>query len=282
MRNSGRFMPAALERFGPPAIRGSISKGDRSMETAERFHRKLIFILGLSLEDCLPLRQQLEETDYEARIWNNVEAMFRESEIAIPSLLLAGASASSLKNTELCRRIRRSPFLHGIPLIMVLNSADQEHCVSALEAGADDVITSPFSPRELIARMGAAIRRGQRPRRDDGNSIHSTVMVLGDLEIHGPGMRILVRGKELDTTSLEFRLVEHLARNRGRVFTRDELLDIVWGHSHFVGPRSVDACIRRIRRKIQSRGTNPDYLKTVRGVGYRLDNMARHTEFAAG
>jgi DNA-binding response OmpR family regulator len=125
----------------------------------------------------------------------------------------------------------------------------------------------PFSPRELVARVQAVLRRFTAPVVRAGTE-------SADLIIDSLAMKLSVRGSEVPTTSLEFRLIEYLARHRGQVFTRDLLLDAVWGDMQFVTPRSVDACIRRIREKIEPNRASPTYLKTIRGVGYRLDAIA--------
>jgi DNA-binding response OmpR family regulator len=103
---------------------------------------------------------------------------------------------------------------------------------------------------------------------------HAPLDDVADLVIDSAAMKVLVRGKEVETTILEFRLIEYLARHRKQVFTRDLLLDAVWGDTQFVTPRSVDACIRRVREKIEPDRTHPTFLKTVRGIGYRLDAVA--------
>jgi DNA-binding response OmpR family regulator len=119
----------------------------------------------------------------------------------------------------------------------------------------------------LVARVKAVLRRFV-------SAAGRSRMEPADLVIDSLAMKLSVRGSEVPTTSLEFRLIEYLARHRGQVFTRDLLLDAVWGDMQFVTPRSVDACIRRIREKIEPDRTSPTYLKTIRGVGYRLDAIA--------
>jgi len=155
------------------------------------------------------------------------------------------------------------------PVILLLAGATEADRIQALESGADDCVSKPFSPRELVARMQAVLRCPPRPL-----PAPATETETPDLVIDRSAMILSVRGGEVATTALEFRLVDYLARHRGRVFTRDNLLDEVWGDMQFVTPRSVDACIRRIRDKIEPNRATPTYLKTVRGVGYRLDAIA--------
>jgi DNA-binding response OmpR family regulator len=134
------------------------------------------------------------------------------------------------------------------------------------EGGADECVTVPLVPGEIASVIGAVIKsqhvRDPRPLSATGITINPSAM------------RVLVRGKEVPTTTLEFRLLNYMARNQGKVFTRDALLDAVWGDLHFVTPRSVDACIRRIRKKIERNSSTPTFLKTIRGIGYRLDAKA--------
>jgi DNA-binding response OmpR family regulator len=134
------------------------------------------------------------------------------------------------------------------------------------DSGADECVTVPMTPGEIPSVIEAVVTsrhvRDPRPLSAAGITINSSAM------------RVLVRGKEVPTTTLEFRLLDYMARNQGKVFTRDALLDAVWGDLHFVTPRSVDACIRRIRKKIERNSSTPTFLKTIRGIGYRLDAKA--------
>jgi DNA-binding response OmpR family regulator len=153
-------------------------------------------------------------------------------------------------------------------VILLTDGASEEQSCAALEAGADNYLAKPFSPRELMARVQTALRQVVRPFPLDPADI------VADIIIDHSSMKLSVRGSEVVTTTLEFRLLDYLARHRGHAFTRDVLLDAVWGETQFVTPRSVDACIRRVREKIEPDITNPTYLKTVRGVGYRFDGVA--------
>ena len=130
--------------------------------------------------------------------------------------------------------------------------------------GADGYITKPFSPRELIARIRNVLR--VQPE-----TVHQEVIQVGELEIDLASMTVRVAGNPVLTTVREFRLLEYLARHRGRVFTRDQLLDAVWKEGSFVTPRSIDVFVRRLREKIERDPRHPRYLKTLRGIGYRFE-----------
>lgn len=181
------------------------------------------------------------------------------------SLIIVDATSSDGDGVEVCKRLRQNALLMRTPIV-VLTAGVEENRFRAFEAGADDCLGDPFSPRELVARVQSVLRRA--PRLQPPHSENA------DIVIDRGAMKLSVRGLEVTTTSLEFRLVDYLALHPGRVFTRDVLLDAVWGEMQFVTPRSVDACIRRVRRKIEPDKTRPTFLKTVRGVGYRFDAVA--------
>ena len=184
-----------------------------------------------------------------------------------PSLLLIAFLLPTGSGLAVYGRISRAADVERIPVIFLLDEPNEQHRLLALESGADDCIAKPFSPRELVARIQAVLRRASsRASRPSPQA--------ADLVIDIGAMKLSVRGNEIPTTTLEFRLIEYMARHAGQVFTRDFLLDAVWGDTQFITPRSVDACIRRIREKIELDRATPPLLKTIRGVGYRLDAIA--------
>lgn len=162
---------------------------------------------------------------------------------------------------ELCRTIRRHS---DVPIVMVTARSDTHDVVAGLEAGADDYLTKPFAPKELSARIRALLRRA-RP----AHPAHPK-LVFGDLEIIPDEGKVLRDGTELGLTKTEFRLLCELAQNPGRVFSREQLLDDVWGYGYFGDGRLVDVHIRRLRTKVEKDPANPRHVVTVRGLGYRL------------
>ncbi|MGA1985116.1 MAG: response regulator transcription factor [Candidatus Sulfotelmatobacter sp.] len=222
-----------------------------------------IFVVDGELESRRLARQCLEEAGYAVRTFSTVVSI-DEALYGRPSLMLIAATLPDRSGLELCRQIRRNPVQAGIPVILLTVGSSEEQSCAALEAGADNYVAKPFSARELIARVQAALRRGAPPF-----SVPQADMVID----HG-AMQLLVRGQEVAITTLEFRLLDYLARHRGHALTRDVLLDGVWGEMQFVTPRSVDACIRRLREKIEPDIASPTYIKTVRGIGYRFEAAA--------
>jgi len=162
---------------------------------------------------------------------------------------------------DVCRAIRR---VSDVPIVMVTARVDTHDVVAGLEAGADDYLTKPFAPKELSARIRALLRR---VRSSDVGSRH---MVFGDLEIIPDEGVVRLAGTELHLTKTEFRLLVELASNPGRVFSREVLLEKVWGYGYFGDGRLVDVHIRRLRTKIEADAANPRHVVTVRGLGYKL------------
>jgi DNA-binding response OmpR family regulator len=204
--------------------------------------------------------------------------VIQQAEQLRPAAILIDAMASKGRGLELCAQIRTTFSLARTPVILLAVHASEEQRIQGLELGADDYITSLHSAPELVARVQAVIRRFSRtgPWQSDSSlgtfSFFLPAMGLiktGDIEIDPSAMRCMVRGGEVEVTSLEFRLIYYLSFNRSRVFTRDQLLDAVWG-TQYRSPRCVDACVRRLRGKIELNVTRPTYLKTVRGAGYCL------------
>jgi two-component system phosphate regulon response regulator PhoB len=210
------------------------------------------------------VRHHLEAAGYVVRTFAASPGVIAEAEKQAPSLFLLDIMLPGSDGLELCRRIRQTSSLAMTPVIFLTAKASESDKVIGLELGADDYIPKPFSPRELVARVRAVLRRFERP-------LAPSMVKAGDIEIDSGGMTLTVRGKLTQTTATEFRLLEYLARHPGRVFTRDQLLDAVWRDTHYVTPRSVDVYVRRIREKIEENPDDPRYLKTVRGAGYRFE-----------
>ncbi|HWR16019.1 MAG TPA: response regulator transcription factor [Terriglobales bacterium] len=210
------------------------------------------------------MKHHLEGAGFEVRTFPSAFGVLPEAEKGAPEAFLLDIMIPGGDGLELCRRIRQNPALATIPVIFVTAKTSEADRVLGLELGADDYISKPFSPRELVARVKAVLRRFERP-------LAPQLLKAGDIEIDTGAMTLTVRGKKIGTTATEFRLLDYLARHAGRVFTRDQLLDAVWRDTQFVTPRSVDVYVRRIREKIERDPESPRMLKTVRGAGYRFE-----------
>ncbi|MCC6434467.1 MAG: response regulator transcription factor [Acidimicrobiales bacterium] len=162
---------------------------------------------------------------------------------------------------EVCRSIRK---VSDVPIIMVTARDDTHDIVAGLEAGADDYLTKPFAPKELSARIRALLRRSR------SNEPTMSHMRFGDLEILQDEGVVTVAGEEVHLTRTEFKLLCELANNPGRVFSREVLLERVWGYGYFGDGRLVDVHIRRLRTKVEQDAANPRHVVTVRGLGYKL------------
>ena len=185
-----------------------------------------------------------------------------------PDLLLLDLMLPRISGLEICREIRRDETLNRLPILMLTARGDEADRVVGLEMGADDYVTKPFSPRELAARVKALLRRAEPPTE------MPRVLEVGKLAIDPASYRVSLAGKPVTLSTLEFRLLYYLASRPNRVFTRDQLLDAVWGTDRFVTPRSVDVYVRRLREKVEQDPEQPAHLKTVRGAGYLFETRA--------
>ena len=219
----------------------------------------------LSVEDDERIRQAVKLA-LEDEGWIVDEAESGEAAIDIfkrhPSdVVLIDIMLPGIDGFELCRTIRRTS---DVPVVMVTARNDTHDIVAGLEAGADDYLTKPFAPKELSARIRALLRR-TRP----SSTPHARI-ALGDLEIVPDEGKVSRGGEEVHLTKTEFRLLCELADNPGKVFSREALLDKVWGYDYFGDGRLVDVHIRRLRTKVEADPANPRHVVTVRGLGYRL------------
>jgi two-component system phosphate regulon response regulator PhoB len=212
------------------------------------------------------VRHHLEEAGYSVRPFPNSSNVVQSAQKERPALfvldiMMPGAGGSGL---DLCKKIRQSASLSTVPIIFLTAKTSEADRVVGLELGADDYVTKPFSPRELVARVKAVLRRVE-------HAPEPRVFRSHDLELDTGAMTLRVRGKPVPLTATEFRLLEHVTANPGRVYTREQLLDAVWRDTSFVTPRSVDVYVRRLREKIEKEPEDPRLLTTMRGAGYRFE-----------
>jgi two-component system, OmpR family, alkaline phosphatase synthesis response regulator PhoP len=179
-----------------------------------------------------------------------------------PSLIILDLMLPIFDGLEVCRRIKKNPKTANIPVIMLTAKGTETDKVVGLEVGADDYLTKPFSNKELIARIKAVLRRFEKPA-----AAPSNILKFKDLEIDSDQHIVTAGGKAVDLTAKEFQLLRYLAENKGRVFSRDRLLDSVWGIDVAIETRTVDVHLRRLREKLGKAGK---HLVTLRGVGYKF------------
>ena len=183
-----------------------------------------------------------------------------------PDLVILDWMIEGVAGIEVCRRLRRRSSTARVPIIMLTARGEESDRIRGLETGADDYVTKPFSPRELLARVAAVLRR-IRP------ALAGEQLAYGDIEMDVEAHRVRRAGRVMSLGPTEFRLLRHLLENPGRVFSRDRLLDAVWSHDQDIDARTVDVHVRRLR-KVLNEGGLPDMIRTVRSAGYSLDAEA--------
>ncbi len=187
-----------------------------------------------------------------------------------PNLLILDLMLPGLSGMEVCKLLRDRPETEKLPILMLTARAGEADRVLGLEMGADDYLAKPFSPRELVARVRALLRRANGA----ANAEQLPTYVKGGLTIDFSTYEVCARGKTIKLTLKEFELLKFLVQNPNRVLNRDQLLDRVWGGDTFVTPRTVDVHIRRLRKAIEKDDSHPKWILTLRGVGYKFDEKA--------
>ena len=226
--------------------------------------RDLIFVVEDDVDVSRLAEHNLKTAGYEVATFLSGSSVVSSAIASQPALILLDIMLPGINGFDLCRQIRQTEQVSRTPVIFFSARTQEPDRVQAFEAGGDGFITKPFSPRELIVRIRNVLRSRLDP-------FSHEVIQVGDLQIDISSMTVRVEGRTVLTTVREFRLLEYLARHRGRVFTRDQLLGAVWKESSFVTPRSIDVFVRRLREKIEKDARHPNYLKTMRGVGYRFE-----------
>jgi len=207
------------------------------------------------------LRVNLQKAGYRFEGFQEADDLFRYLAREKPSLILLDLMLPDTDGLEVCRHIRRSEGLAAIPIIMLTARGDESDKVVGLELGADDYVTKPFSVKELVARIHAVLRRpggGEAVRR----------IAVGTLVIDVDKFEVTAEGAKVDLTATEFKILQLLASRKGRVFSRDQILDFLWGSEKAVIDRTVDVHIRNLREKL---GEAAALIKNIRGMGYKLE-----------
>jgi two-component system phosphate regulon response regulator PhoB len=225
---------------------------------------KRIAVIEDDVELASLIEYNLTHSGYVTQVCAGAEGTLGTLEQWKPDLIVLDVMLPGMDGFELCKHIRRSSQLGRTPVLFLTARADEVDRVLGLEIGGDDYMTKPFSPRELLARVKAHLRRGEMDASSGDESI-------GPFRLDRTGRRVFLRQKELELTSTEFNLLEFFLAHPGRAYSRDQLLQALWGEQRYVTPRTVDVHVRRLREQIEDHPDDPKYLVTVRGFGYRFE-----------
>ena len=207
-----------------------------------------------------------ERSGYDVtRTGDGEEALILAEEVK-PDIILLDWMIEGISGIEVCRRLRRRPTSANTPIIMLTARGEESDRIRGFDTGADDYVTKPFSPRELVARVGAVLRR-VRP------ALAGEQLAYADLEMDVASHRVRRHGEQVALGPTEFRLLKHFLEHPGRVFSRERLLDAVWSHDPDIDTRTVDVHVRRLRQALNN-GGRTDLIRTVRSAGYSLDAEA--------
>lgn len=215
-----------------------------------------------------PLAYLLRREGFEVQFAEDAPTALAAFEASEPDIILLDLMLPGLPGTEVCRRVRQTS---NVPIIMVTAKDSEVDIVVGLELGADDYVTKPYSSRELLARMRAVLRR-RTTTGDDDEDLDERVLRAGRVVLDIDRHSVTVDGREISMPLKEFELLEVLMRNAGRVLTRGQLIDRVWGSDYFGDTKTLDVHIKRIRSRIEKDPASPVMLVTVRGLGYRFES----------
>ena len=228
---------------------------------------KRIAIVEDEAELASLIEYNLARQGYQVQTLNGARGTLKSLEQFKPDLILLDVMLPDADGFELCRQVRQSALLSRTPVVFLTARSEEVDRVLGLEIGGDDYMTKPFSPRELVARVKAHLRREEM-------DAEPATQTIGPFRLDRSGHRVYLGERELPLTTTEFNLLEFFLNHPGRAYSRDQLLEAVWGEQRFVTPRTVDVHIRRLREQIEEQPDNPRYLTTVRGFGYRFEESA--------
>jgi two-component system, OmpR family, alkaline phosphatase synthesis response regulator PhoP len=217
------------------------------------------------------LTYNLEQAGFTVVTANDGEEAIEKVASEQPAFIILDLMLPKLDGVEVCKQLRQQKVM--TPILMLTAKDDEFDKVLGLELGADDYMTKPFSPREVVARVKAILRRTQL---SNGEMETKDQIVIGDLQIFPESYEAYFRGERLELTPKEFELLVYLAKHKGRVLTRDQLLSSVWNYDFAGDTRIVDVHISHLREKIEQDTKKPVYIKTIRGLGYKLEGPKRN------
>ena len=213
------------------------------------------------------LRYNLEQEGFAVEQAADGAEALKLIERRVPELLILDLMLPGMPGLDLCRKLRGAPATASLPILILTAKGEEVDRVLGLEMGADDYVVKPFSPRELLARIKGLLRRARAATEPQADGVYER----GRLRIDFGSYQVTVGGLVRELSMREFELLKFLVQHPGRVYSREQLLDLVWGRDTFVESRTVDVHIRRLRRQVERDDNNPELILTVRGVGYRLD-----------
>jgi DNA-binding response OmpR family regulator len=225
---------------------------------------KRIAVVEDEAELAALVEYNLSRNGFQSRVLPGTSGTLKELEAWRPDLVVLDVMLPEGDGFEICRQIRKSASIGRVPILFLTARSDEVDRVLGLEIGGDDYITKPFSPRELVARIKAHLRR-ETPDKETGDS------EVGPFRIDRAAHRLFMNERELALTSTEFRLLDFFISHPGNAYGREQLLNEVWGEQRFVTPRTVDVHVRRLREQIEDQPDEPKHLITVRGFGYRFE-----------
>lgn len=213
---------------------------------------------------CELLKFNLNKAGYSTCEADNGNMALELVKMAKPDLIILDLMLPGIDGLEVCRIVKRQQQTAGIPIIILTAKSDEVDKIIGLELGADDYMTKPFSPRELVARVKAVLRRSQKENQLDGQ------LVIGKLKINFTSYEVYLDKEKLELTPKEYELLKLFVTNSGRAYTREQLLEKVWGYEYFGDTRTVDVHVRHLRAKLGKEPKVAESIETVRGVGYRF------------
>lgn len=226
---------------------------------------KSILIVEDESEIAQLIAYSIKKEGYNADIAYDGEEAFKKLRENVYDLIILDLMLPGIDGLEICKFVKNNPRFSNTGIIIVTAKSEEFDKIIGLEMGADDYLTKPFSPRELLARIKAVLRRTKTSVEEE------KIIKIKDLIIDKEKYTVTINGQPKKLSATEFKLLVYLAERANKIFNRDHLLDAVWGHGVYVDPRTVDVHIRRLRIKIEDDPDNPKYIKTLRGAGYFIE-----------
>lgn len=229
--------------------------------------KELIFAVEDEIHIQQLIKYNLEGNGYRVVTFESGEGLLNEAKNTMPDLFILDIMLPGIDGLEVCRQLRQNPRSKNIPIIMLTAKSEEFDKVLGLELGADDYIIKPFSVRELLARVKALFRRV-----NSSTPLEAEVIRHGDITIDCTRREVYKSGEKIEMPLKEFELLKLLVLNKGKVLSREMLLEKVWGFDYYGETRTVDVHIRYLRQKIEDDDSNPTYIETIRGIGYRFND----------